>query len=551
MAAGLLTGGVILAFRSAIDFLLGGYLLPAGPESFEALALAERLALPVAGAAVLAAGFAMVPSENLRFGVIHVMERLSRHQGYMPLKNAVAQFLGGIVALVAGLSGGREGPAIHLGAASASLMGQAFELPNNAIRTLVACGTSAAIAGSFNTPMAGVIFAMEVVMMEYTIGSFIPVILSAVTATLMTYYFIGPEPAFEVAPLQLASLTEIPFIVLCGIVIGALAAGYTRLVELFTRLHERPFWLRALLAGLVTAAAAYVAPEIMGVGYDTVNAAMAGELALTALLIVAVLKSLSSAAAVGLGMPVGIIGPTFVIGAAVGGALGILGDVLGNGEAASTGFYVMLGMAAMMAAVLQAPLAALMAVLELTANPNVILPAMLVIVVATMVTGVTFRQKSVFLSSLSTLGLQYPPNPVRAHLQRAGVGSIMNRSLSRLGERCSAGDARQALASGPRWIVVETEPGQVRCVLNAMDLQAHLEEAEPDDDAEVHLLRIPGVRRDAGDIDYRATLEEAYAKLRSPEIEALCVRRTSAPMIASVRGVITQEDIENYRESAV
>jgi len=157
----------------------------------------------------------------------------------------------------------------------------------------------------------------------------------------------------------------------------------------------------------------------------------------------------------------------------------------------------------------------------------------------------------VFLSNLSTLGLQYPPNPVRAHLQRAGVGSIMNRSLSRLGERCSAGDARQALASGPRWIVVETEPGEVRCVLNAMDLQAHLEEAEPDDDAEVHLLRIPGVRRDAGDIDYLATLEEAYAKLRSPEIEALCVRRTSAPMIASVRGVITQEDIDNYRESAV
>jgi len=89
------------------------------------------------------------------------MERLSRHQGHLPLPNAVTQFFGGLIALVGGISGGREGPAIHLGAASASLMGQAFELPNNALRVLVACGTAAAIAGSFNTPMAGVIFAME------------------------------------------------------------------------------------------------------------------------------------------------------------------------------------------------------------------------------------------------------------------------------------------------------------------------------------------------------------------------------------------------------
>lgn len=539
-----------LGFRAAIDYLLGGFLLPAGPESFEALPREERWLLPLAGVAVLVAGFALLRTGNVRFGVVHVMERLSRHQGYMPMRNAVAQFFGGIVALVAGVPGGREGPAIHLGAASASLMGQAFELPNNAIRTLVACGTAAAIAGSFNTPMAGVIFAMEVVMMEYTIGSFIPVILAAVTATLMTHYFIGPEPAFAVAPLQLATLLEIPFVVLCGVVIGALAAGYSSLVQVFTRFHGRPFWQRGLVVAVLTAAAGWAAPEIMGVGYDTVNAAMAGELALTALVTVALLKGLTSAAAVGLGMPVGIIGPTFVIGAVVGGLLGLLGSALGSGDAASPGFYVMLGMAAMMAAVLQAPLAALMAVLELTANPNVILPAMLVIVVATMVAGVTFRQKSVFLSSLATLGLQYPPDPVRAHLQRAGVASIMNRSLARLAETCTAAEARQALAAAPRWIVVETEPGRVRCVLNAIDLRAHLDEEAPADDAAVSLLAIPGVRRDAGDIDYRATLDEAYAKLRSPDVEALCVRRTSAPMIASVRGVIVQEDIDNYRESA-
>jgi len=555
--AGLLTGAVILAFRLAIDGILGHLLLSAGPESFETLGRLERLILPVAGMCLLAALFAWLPTDALRFGVPHVMERLSRHQGYLPLRNAMAQFWGGIGALAAGLSGGREGPAVHLGAASASLMGRAFQLPNNAIRTLVACGTSAAIAGSFNTPMAGVIFAMEVVMMEYTIGSFIPVILAAVTSTLLTHYFIGPEPAFEVAPARLASLLEIPFIVLCGVVIGTLAAGYSRLVQLFARFHARPFWLRALAAGTITGAAAVVTPEVMGVGYDTVNAAMAGQLAMLTLTGVVLLKSLTSAAAVGLGMPVGIIGPTFVIGAAIGGLMGAAGAALPGTEAASIGFYVMLGMAAMMAAVLQAPLAALMAVLELTANPNVILPAMLVIVVATMVTGVTFRQRSVFLATLAAQGLEYPPNPVRAHLQRAGVASIMNRSLARLGEVCSYQEAGKALAGQPRWIVVESRPGQVRCLLNAGDLRNHVEEmktragAEPEPDMQISLLRIPGVRRDTADVDYRATIAEAQALLDAPHVEALCVRSTSAPMIASVRGVIVQENIDNYREAAL
>lgn len=547
--AGLVTGLVILAFRLAIELILEQFLPGGDPEAFEHLELAQRAALPMAGAALLGLCCAWLPPHATRFGVAHVMERLSRHQGYMPLRNALIEFFGGILSLVAGLSGGREGPAIHLGGASASLTGQLFQLPNNAIRTLVACGTAAAIAGSFNTPMAGVIFAMEVVMMEYAIGSFIPVILAAVTATLLTHYFIGPEPAFDVIPLSMVSLLEIPFVILCGLVIGALAAGYTGMVQLFTRLHHRAFWQRALLAGAITAAAALVTPEVMGVGYDTVNAAMAGQLTLLTLGAVLVLKAFTSAASVGLGLPVGIIGPTFVIGAAVGGLMGAAGAMLEFGDAASPGFYVMLGMAAMMAATLQAPLAALMAVLELTANPNVILPAMLIIVVATMTTSEVFRQRSVFLQTLATMGLQYPPSPVRAYLQRAGVASIMNRGVVRLPLVCPRQRAREALGQHPRWVVVDG-PDKVRCVLNAGDLRNFLDRPDIDQEADVRLLDLPGTRLDTADIDYRATVEEAQSLLDSPNVEALCVRSATAPMISTVRGVIIQEDIDNYRESA-
>jgi chloride channel protein, CIC family len=548
IVAGLLTGLVILAFRMIIEQALG-LLLGEGADGFATLSHVERMALPMVGACILGLAFFRLGPDTMRVGVGHVMERLFRHQGYMPLRNAAVQFFGGIVALVSGFSGGREGPAVHLGAASSSLLGQALELPNNIMRTLVACGTAAAIAGSFNTPLAGVIFAMEVVMMEYTLGSFIPVILASVTATLLTHYVIGPQPAFEVAPLELNSLHEVPFIMACGVFVGVVAAAYVRLVQLFAQLQSRPFWLRALLAGAITGLAAIVTPRIMGIGYETVDAAMAGQIGLWTLLGVAFLKSLTSAATVGLGMPVGIIGPTFVIGAAIGGFLGIVGGLLQPEAASSTGLYVMLGMAAMMAAVLQAPLAALMAVLELTANPNMIVPAMVIIVVAAMTASVPFRQRSVFLVMLQTSGRQYPPSPTRLHLQRAGVTSIMNRSFVRLRSVCSVEQARAALATKPRWIVVEKEPGRARSVLGAGDLLTYLDEQDPAE-TEVHLLHIPGARRDATDIDYRATVAEAHDLLRAPGIEALCIRRTTAPMISSVRGVIVRDDIDNYLESA-
>jgi CIC family chloride channel protein len=120
--------------------------------------------------------FHIVGQGTVQTGVVHVMERLAYHQGCLPLRNAIMQFLGAVLCLITGQSLGREGPAVHLGAASGSLMAQRLRLSNNSIRTLVACGTAAAIHASFNTPMAGVVFAMEVVMMEYTIAGFTPVI---------------------------------------------------------------------------------------------------------------------------------------------------------------------------------------------------------------------------------------------------------------------------------------------------------------------------------------------------------------------------------------
>ena len=204
--AGMLTGAVIISFRLLIEAAQTSFLPYGNPENYEGLPLHLRVLLPVAGALLIAILYKLLAKKDHSVGVSHVMERLSYHQGYLGIRNLVLQYLGGALAIISGQSLGREGPAIHLGAATSSLVGQQLGLPNNTIRTLVACGTAAAIGASFNTPLAGVIFALEVVMMEYSLASFLPVILSAVSATAVTRAVFGTEIVFSVPNFQLTNL---------------------------------------------------------------------------------------------------------------------------------------------------------------------------------------------------------------------------------------------------------------------------------------------------------------------------------------------------------
>src|SRR5690606_38345652 len=310
---------------------------------------------------------------------------------------AVHGFSGGVLSPLSGHSVGREGPSVHLGAATGSQLGQWLRLPNNSLRSLVACGTAAAIGASFNTPLAGVAFAMEGVLMEYTIAGFLPVILAAVSATALMRLFYGDDLAFSVPSLHMESLLEIPYFLLSGLLIGALAAGFIQLLRSIARLaYGRAVVLRCLAAGIGVGLCGLLVPEVMGLGYDTVNQALLGQIGLLALLAIVAFKTIATGIAIGAGLPGGVIGPTFVIGAAAGGVLGQLAGQLAPGAASSVGFYALIGMGAMMSASLRAPLAAITAMLELTGNPNVIMPGMLTVAAATLVCSEVFKQGSVF-----------------------------------------------------------------------------------------------------------------------------------------------------------
>ena len=553
--SGIITGLIILAFRLAIEWPLMLSLPGGDDENFEALPEVARFLLPVIGALLLGILLRSIDPRHRPVGASHVLERLHFHEGHLSLKNAATQFIAGVVSIGSGQSAGREGPAVHLGAAAVSFLGRILNLPNNSIRILVGCGTAAAISASFNTPIAGVIFAMEVVLMEYTVAGFTPIILAAVSATLVTRVVYGTDPAFIVPQLASETFWDIPLVVLMGLMMGVLAAGYIKLVSSCTHFHQRSILLRSLVSGLLVGLIALAVPEIMGISYDSVNATLAGQLSIQLLLILAVAKLLATAIPLGLGMPIGFIGPTMVIGASAGGAIGLAFSWLLPNQASHEGLYAMLGMAAMMGAVLHAPLAALMALMELTYNANIILPGMLIVVIACITVRTLLHQGSIFQVLLAARDIYLREAPLAQSLSRIGVISVMNRAFICTERNVQLADVKALLNDDPEWIVLLQERKPVS-LLPAADLARHLDSLdlspteplveEETADEKLDLLNIPARRRDLTAIHRQATLQEALATLHRSGVEALYVERIHAPLINSVMGIITRDALENY-----
>ena len=219
---GFCVGGLIVVFRLLIDIPLGLW-LPNHNENFESLPSHLHFIIPVVGSLIIALGLYYIPRKYRDVSVGNVLERFHNFQARMPAGNFFVQFFGGILCLISGQSVGREGPAVHLGASAASILGQWLKLPNNSLRTLVGCGVAAAIAASFDTPVAGVIFAMEVVLMSYSIVGFMPIMMASVCGALVARLTFGDVAFFTATDLHMHGLWELPIMVVAGLVIGRFA----------------------------------------------------------------------------------------------------------------------------------------------------------------------------------------------------------------------------------------------------------------------------------------------------------------------------------------
>jgi H+/Cl- antiporter ClcA len=538
LLSGLLSGAVITLFRLAIELPLVSWLPMTSPEAYETLPVNWRIALLLGGGVLLIALFYCVKPNKRGVGVTHVLQHMERHQGYLPRSNLILQWVAAVIAIVSGHSVGREGPAIHMGAGTASLIGQRAGLAHHRLRILAGCGVASAISASFNTPMAGVIFAMEVVLLEYSIRGFIPIILASVTGAIVSRAVFGHETAFNVPALNLHSLWEIPYILLLGLAAGLVSTGFIYGVKIFQKLSNLPLWLRWGSLTLATAGISIYLPEVLGIGYDTVNATLAGEVVISTVLLLLAAKLLLAAWAAGVAFPAGIIGPTLFIGAALGGLMGQLSAWWFPEYPISVGFYAMLGMGALMGAVLRAPLAALVALLELTANPNIIMPGMLAIVIASLVVNEVFRLPSVFHVQLGGNRLYRAPDPVQQMLRNTWVVEAMQQSVVKVERKLGREAAGFVLQRDPDWLLLAEEELLVPPA-------ALVEALTADPEAEsIDLVTIPAKRQAVGRISLKANLQDALDLMQSSQLQWLAVYRDER--FGHCSGVVSREDIDNY-----
>lgn len=544
---GILSGLLIIAFRLLIELPLS-ISLPGHSENFEGLPRALHFILPVAGALLIGIALHYIPEKFRDVSVGNVLERFHNYQGRMPAGNFLVQFFGGILCLISGQSVGREGPAVHIGASAASLFGQWLQLPNNSLRTLIGCGVAAAIAASFDTPVAGVIFAMEVVLMNYSIIGFIPIMMAAVCGAFITRLTFGEAEFFTATDLNMHGLWEIPLMIIAGLIIGLVATLYMRLQLGFSRFRHYPIALRVIAAGCVTGLLALVAPEILGLGYDTVNMALDGNIAFQALVVILLAKLLATTFSIAMGMPGGLIGPQLFLGACIGAIIGNVVNLIFPDSVSNSGFYVLLGMAAMMGSVINAPLAALMAVLELTYNPSVMFPSMLIIVVSCLTTRQLFQCEGIFIEQLKIGGKSLDASPAQQILSNIGVRSAMKTAFVECQTEITLAAAKHHLENNPLWIVIHSKDQQ-KILLRASDLAVYLASEHPalQQPESIDLLEIPGQRFTLSPIHELATLYEAQQLLHHQQADALFVTpQVQSSPEAKVLGIITHNTIENH-----
>jgi CIC family chloride channel protein len=544
LASGVLTGLIVVAFRHLFETPLD-YLMPLGAgESFEDLPKWMHFALPASGGILLGIGLSLCNKANTFTGVAHVVHGANNLHGRLPWKNVVVQFFAGAVALGSGQALGREGPSVHLGAGISSIVGQRLGLPNNSLRVLIGCGTAAGIAASFNTPIAGIIFAMEVVLFEYTIMGFMPIMLAAVSGTIVARIFYGGAPAIELATGHHINLAELFIISGLAIFAAFASAALVWLTKFWLRQSAKPILLKLTFAGCLTGALALIAPEIMGGGHDTLKQLLTQSALPPLLAVIIISKLLSTSASAGLGMPAGVIGPSLFIGACIGALTFQLGQFFSPNIIGESSLYVMLGMAAMMAATLNAPLAALLALVELTYNPTVIFPGLLVICITNIIHRSVFKQPSIVSAILTNNGITLATDPVSLALQSRAARHVMEKNVIVITSDTKLTAISINSDSPPKWLLVNDNDEWLAIKSEYIMELTNKESAEKETDTDKTIADISQTSA-ACELDEKATLKQAWNSLNKNKVNVLVIPYKDYANPHPKFGVLTRATIEH------
>jgi len=398
-----------------------------------------RMAVPVIGGFFVGPLIYFFAREAKGHGVPEVIEAVVEKNSVIRPVVVLVKIFASAISISSGGSVGREGPIVQIGAALASNIGRVFRLRPIQMKTIVGCGVAAGIGATFNAPIAGALFALELIVSDFGLTSFTPIIVASVTSTAIVQHFQGNVIEFTLPTFELVSLWEFFSYLILGLIAGMVGYSFSRslyIVEDFFNLIKLPEWLKPSLGGLVIGCIALGFPHIMGVGYDTIHVLFEGEITIGIILFLVFLKIFATSVTIGSGGSGGIFAPSLFIGAMLGGAFGTVVHTTFPGMTGASGAYALVGMAAVNGACTLAPLSAIIILIELTNNYGIILPLMFTVVIASFVSR-KFSHESIYTRKLARKGIHVHMGEDLNILRAIGVKDIIHHDEPMIKENSS------------------------------------------------------------------------------------------------------------------
>lgn len=388
------------------------------------------LAAPTTGGLIVGFLLQKVQAKQRAGGVADVIEARAQGGRGLPFRAGITSAFITMISLGSGASAGREGPMVHLGATIGTAICRAFSLPDSARRVLLACSVASAVSASFNAPIAGVLFAHEVILGHYALSAFVPIVLASAMGTLVIRMWFGDTAAFIIPEYQITSAWEIPAFALLGLTCAAVAVIFQFALigtDWVARNITMPLWFRPVIGGFTIGLIGLAFPEVLGVGYEATDAALKTQLSITVMLSLIVAKTAATAITLASRFGGGIFSPALYLGAMTGGAFGLMAASVFPEFASSHGLYAILGMGAVSAAVLGAPVSTTMIVFELTGGYALSIALLISVSIATGLTQAV-HGRSFFHWQLEMRGVVLQDGAHRYLVQAVHVSDFMENA---------------------------------------------------------------------------------------------------------------------------
>ena len=385
-------------------------------------------------------------------GVSEVINAIVTRRGVIRPRVMWSKALASGVTLGTGGSGGSEGPIVQIGAALGSGVGQIFKLSESNLKTLIACGAAAGISAIFNAPIAGVLFALEVILGDFTISAFAPVVISAVLSAVVVHTYWGNLAVFEVPDYGFTGASELGWYLVLAALAGIVGVVFIRFMYGVDHFFEHrfsaiPVWVKPAVGGALVGGIGILFPEVMGVGYATIGKALHGELLFHTALIFLFFKIVTTSLTLGSGGSGGFFAPSLFIGAALGEAFGLFAQSYLPGVASPPGAFALVGMGAFVAGTTHAPLTATLIIFEMTGSYHIILPLMFTTILAVVVAR-SIERESIYSLKLARQGVHLHHGRDLSVLAKIPVSKIMRTDYDFVREHTPLGEMVSLIQHG-------------------------------------------------------------------------------------------------------